>query len=167
MGKFRKKTILGVDYVMDHLNDFMFSLDQYSIKVMFSCHCFTEGHQLGQPPDLTYRYGNEMRLFSIERHRLSAQLPELIKGLGNTTVYHTKVESFFFIKTSEQKPYVVFLRTYKSSSPDYNVIVDVESAYAKENITQWAAPVKFSTVIRFASQGKRPPTGNPVQIKRK
>gem|GEM_PF-1170333 len=167
VGKFKKIRIQGVDYVMDHLEDLSLTIEECRTKVMFSCHCFTEEYKEGRTPDLTYRHKNEKRIFSIERHRLSEQLPPLISTLGNTSVYHTRKESFFFARTMEEKPYVVFFRAYKAESKDFHVIVNVESAYPKQNMTDFGAPVKFPTVIRCAAQGRTPPTGRPVQIKRK
>lgn len=166
MGKFRAKTIQGVEYVMDHLNDFTFGVGEHTVMAVFSCHCFTEEYQEGARPDLVYSHRGEKRLFSVERHALSQQLPSLIGSMGNRSVYHTRKGSFFYVKTEEGKPYAVFFRAHKANASDYHVIINVESAYTKPNITLYAAPVKFPTVISFTAQGKTPPTGPPVQIKR-
>jgi len=167
VGKFKKIRIQGVDYVMDHLEDLSLTIEECRTKVMFSCHCFTEEYKEGRTPDLTYRHKNEKRIFSIERHELSKKLPLLIPSLEKATVYHTKKGSFFFVRTESGKPYVIFFRAYKSNSKDCDVIVNIDSAYTKPNMTNYGAPVKFSTVLKYIAQGKVPPFGRPVQIKRK
>ena len=152
---------------MGHLEDFTFLVEDCRVRVQFSCHCFTEGRKPTHTPDLFYNHAHEKRAFSMERYRLSFSLPDIIRNIGNTSVYHSKTGNFFFIRTVEGLIYAVFFRAYKAKSKDCDVLINVESAYPKQNMTRYGAPVKFPTVIKYASKGSKPRAGKLVHIKKK
>jgi len=164
---FRIKKINGVDYTMHHLEDFILEVASYKVKIVFSCHCFTEKLLKKHSPDYLYEHNGEKRAFSHERYTLSLQLKAIIGGLDNISVYHTQTGSFFSTKSLLNQNYVVFFRTYKADNKKFDVIIRVESAYLKPNMNMWAAPVKFRTMIEYTAKGKIIPMGNPVYVKRK
>jgi len=90
--------------------------------------------------------------------------------LGAQTVYHTKKESFFFLRNVElnekKMPYVVFFRSFNADQKDIDVIVKVSSAYTKPSMTRYASPVKFHRMIAARAKNRKLPLGPAKQIKR-
>jgi hypothetical protein len=172
---FQNKTYNGQTYNLDHLDPFILSVVfediTYNALIEFSCHCFTETFDPAQHDQhAAYTYGNETRAFDLARYDLSLSLPDRFRALGNNNVYHTKKESFFFLRkvnvAGAQLPYLVFFRSFKSKSAAYDVIVEVSSAYTKPNMALYASPVKFSRMIAAQATNKALPLGPPQQIKR-
>lgn len=63
--------------------------DLVKIRVAYSCHCFTEGHDLETPQDdqVVIMDGLRPRVFDQRRYDLSRTLPTLIAGLSDHKVY--------------------------------------------------------------------------------
>lgn len=174
MAHFKNKTIKGQVYDLSHLEPFNFEIDtqekKVSVRVEFSCHCFTETLDSKHTPDLKYTHNQETRAFDPERYRLSLKLPELIQTLGNQSVYHTEQGNFFTLRDQTldggKTPYLVFFRSYKSTDKKIDVRIYIQSAYLKPNMSRWGSPIKFSTLLLFTKEGKKLPLGPKKQIKR-
>lgn len=172
---FKGKTIAGVHYTLDHLNPFSFDLlhneNKYIVHVRFGCHCFTEKLTSAHTPDFHYTHESEKRAFCIERHSLSKGLPDIIKSLGNHTVYLTNQNNYFTLKQSTQStpagPYLVFFNAHKATKKGADVLINVESAYLKPGMADRASPIKFTTLVEKTALGQKVPRGQPVVIKRK
>jgi len=173
---FKSKTIKGQVYDLSHLNPFQFSLEgmegTYTIEVIFSCHCFTEAVGNQHTPDFHYTHKGEKRAFCISRHGLSIALPSMITSLGKQSVYWNNRGNFFFWRnqaiTGTNIPYLVFFDTIRSRGKNgVDVVMNVESAHLKPNMTQSAAPIKFANLIEAKATGKAIKPGPRVSIKRK
>jgi len=175
MAHFTEKTLNGETFDLSHLDPFVLQVEfddrTYQTLVNFSCHCFTEKFDGARhTAEVAYRHGGERRAFCVDRHLLSLALPQHFSRLGNTSIYHTKKDSFFFIRSTADLgasvPYVVFFRSYKSTQEGLDVIVDVGSAYPKPGMTAWASPVKFHRMIDARARGRVLPLGRAQKIKR-
>lgn len=175
MAFFKNKTINGQVYDLSHLDPFTYSLsvgeDTFTVAVEFSCHCFTEKLDPARhSPGLHYQHGNELRAFDIERCGLSMMLPDKIRAFGNRTVYHTKHGSFFFLNDHRMPqgniPYVGFFRAYRLKKQGIDVQLYIDSAYLKPGMTQWASPVRFTTLVAAIANNRDLRTGPRRQIKR-
>lgn len=175
MAHFAEKTLNGETYDLSHLEPFVFAVAfeerTYQTLVNFSCHCFTEKFNGAvHTQDMAYRHGKERRAFCVDRHILSLNLPQHFANISTTSIYHTKQNSFFFIRSTTDLgisvPYVVFFRSYKSTQEGVDVVVEVSSAYPKLGMTAWASPVKFNRMIDARAKGKVLPVGPARKIKR-
>jgi len=175
MAHFAEKTLNGETYDLSHLDPFVFAVAfeerNYQTLVNFSCHCFTKKFNGAEhTPDIAYQHGGENRAFCVDRHLLSLNLPQHFTKISATSIYHTKQDSFFFIRSTTDLgasvPYVVFFRSYKSTQEGLDVVVDVSSAYPKPGMTTWASPVKFNRMIDARARGKVLPLGPARRIKR-
>lgn len=175
MAFFKAKTIRGVTYDLSHLNSFTFPLvagsNQRSVGVSFGFHCFTETLEAHHTPDFHYLHGNERRAFSLDRYELSKLLPELIKGLGNRSVYLSNSASYFILRDNPlpafEGPYLVFFRAMKAREQGTDVHMLVQSAYIKPNMADRASAIKFTTLIEKTALGQQVPRGPRQSIKRK
>jgi hypothetical protein len=175
MAFFKSKTIRGQVYDLDHLDPFDFEIvvdgEVIVVHVEFTCHCFTEKLTPEHTPDLRYSHAGETRAFDIQRHTLSKKLPEILTTLGTRSVYHTQVGSFFVLRDEDIEglsvPYLVFFSAFKAKDKKVHVQLLVRSAYLKPGMTEFAAPVRFSTLMRFTRDGRTPPHGPRQQLKRK
>jgi len=178
MPVFRRKTIRGVTYEMDHLEPLRFEVPNSegilrSVLVSFSCHCFTAGLKAHHAPDLIYAHRGEKRAFEIDRHTLSLQLPGMITALGTRTVYKStnhKSDNFFFWRQNPRGffgPYLVFFNVVAAKQAGVQALMNVESAYIKPNMADRGSPVTFATLIDKTARNQRVPFGLPVTVKRK
>lgn len=176
MAHFRNKKIDGRIYDLSHLDRFTFPLavgqDPFTVSVEFSCHCFTEKlDPVRHSPGLHYQHQGELRAFNIERHGLSLMLPNLIETLGNRSVYHSEKGSFFLLRDQNMPqgrvPYVAFFDAFKSRNPGIDVRLIIRSAYLKPGMSRYAAPVKFTTLIKTVAQGGNLTAGPTVHIRRR
>lgn len=162
MSSFPAITFEGRSYALSHLDPFKIAVEfkrrAYTALVIFSSHCFTEK--------------GETRAFNADRYRLSLSLPGMIRALGNQTVYHTRRGSFFFVRNKSLPegegsiPYAVFFRVHKADRNGVDVIVSVESAYAKSRLAFYAQPVKFPRVINAVVNRTPLSLGPRCKIKR-
>ena len=173
-----KSTIRGVTYEMDHLDPLRLEVAIgegaiHRVLVSFKCHCFTEKLKPRHTPDFHYTHRGEKRAFDINRHSLSLQLPGMIAWLGATTVYRStnpKSDNFFFWRQNSpgfSGPYLVFFNVAKAKRADVDVVMNVESAYLKPNMTDRGSPITFATLIDKIARNRRVPFGLPVMVKRK
>ncbi|HWU61494.1 MAG TPA: hypothetical protein VN112_05655 [Ensifer sp.] len=175
MAYFKSKTIRGQVYDLDHLDPFDFDIEVEGVTIVvhveFTCHCFTEALKQEHTPDLRYAHGKETRAFDIQRYELSKKLPEMLRTLGTRSVYHTQQGSFFVLRDEDieglKVPYLVFFSAFKATDKRVHVQLLVRSAYLKPGMAEFAAPVRFSTLMRFTRDGKTPPMGPRKQLKRK
>lgn len=176
MAHFKSKKMQGVVYDLGHLDPMQFEIEvegaAYKIHVIFGCHCFTKelNPQLHKQ-DSYYEHGGELRALCTERYALSKNLPAIIKGLGSRTIYHGSLGNYFLFTldadTAYPGPYLVFFDVARAKKKDYDVVMNVQSAYLKPGMADWASPVKFSTLVKFTSRSAKPPLGPPMAIKRK
>ncbi|PHS25981.1 MAG: hypothetical protein COA84_06940 [Robiginitomaculum sp.] len=173
MSYFRQTVIQGVTYEMDHLDPFTFPciVDDavYIVSIEFSNHCFTESRQPQHTPDFRYLHkskAGDERAFSIERHTDSLELPSFFRILGTSTVYFTHHDNFFFMRNAQGDQYLVFFRAFKATQKGVDVKIIVSSAYRKPNMTKWASPVQFSTLIKSKARGRQLRAGQQMRIKR-
>lgn len=172
---FQPTTIQGVTYTLDHLEPFTFKLrtdmDTRKVRVIFSCHCFTEELKSHHTPDFRYVHESETRAFNAERQTLSLLLPELITTLGGRSVYLSKLSNYFILRqnprTGFDGPYLVFFNISKAKREAYDVVMNIESAYMKPGMADRASPVKFTTLVEKIALGQRVPRGPMQSIKRK
>lgn len=176
MGYFKNKRIDGQVYDLSHLDPFTFPLtvgeETFTVAVEFSCHCFTEKlDPVRHSPSLHYQHKNELRAFDVGRHDLSLTLPNKIRAFGNRTVYHTKHGSFFFLNDHRMPqgniPYVGFFRAFRLKKQGIDVQLYIVSAHLKPGMTQWASPVKFTTLVAAIAKNRALKMGQPRQIKRR
>jgi len=175
MATFHPKTIRGKIYTLEHLEPFNFTLKTDAgprvVDVRFTCHCFTEDITPAHTPDLRYTHGHETRAFDLDRHELSKLLPQLISELGRRSVYMSKMSNFFILRqdpaTAFTGPYLVFFNVTRSKAKGVHVLMNVESAYMKPDMTDRASPVKFTTLIEKTAAGLSVSRGPEVTIKRK
>lgn len=177
MPYFKPKTIRGVVYDTAHLDPLQFKVVQkhkiFEVKVIFSCHCFTEElDTVVHTPDYHYVHEAERRAFSVVRYKLSKQLPALISSLGAGTVYHSNIGNYFLLRqnavAAHSGIYVVFFNVIRATGGNsFDVVMNVQSAYLKPNMADWASPIKFATLLDFTARGLKPPQGKRMQIKRK
>mgnify|MGYP000474669400 CR=1 FL=1 len=173
MPYFRNTTIQGVTYELDHLDPFTFPFfvddENFIVSVEFTNHCFTEKREPRHTPDHHYTSrckNGEQRTFSPQRFEDSKLLPNMIKTLGNASVYHTDRESFFFMRTAQGDQYLVFFRAYKSTKEGVDVRLNINSAYRKPRMTQRASPVKFTNLVKSTAQSLPLTAGPKARISR-
>ena len=67
-----------------------------------------------------------------------------------------------------QGTYVVFFNVIRATKDNaFDIVMNVQSAYLKPNMADWASPIKFTTLLDFTARGLKPPQGKRMQIKRK
>ena len=175
MAYFRNKTIQGQVYDLSHLEPFTFVLEvegqEFHVSVEFSCHCFTETFGAERTLDLKYVHAGETRAFDVIRHALSKKLPDMIRKLGNQSVYHSEQGNFFVLRDQEldggKQPYLIFFNTFKATSKAVHVRLVVRSAYLKPNMSRWGSPIRFSTLVKATTENRPLKMGPRVQVKRK
>lgn len=173
---FANKKIQGIRYDLSHLSPMTFTVSVPSrtitVAARFSCHAFTEAHDPAVSPDWHYSHEGEKRTFSIARYAFSHHLPFLIRNLPQQTVYHTRQENFFFLRTGLEPhlgdPYVGFFSLEKATkSAAFDVLLRVQSAYPKREMAQRASPVSFVNLVNAVFTRKPLKIGKPQTIKRK
>lgn len=166
----------GVEYDLSHLHPFAFTVtvaakdgkpeQAYRINVIFSFHCFTEGlpTEADCDPALVYRHDREVRSFCFERHKLSAVLPDVMRGIGSRKCFHTPHQSFFIVQVAELDgrtcDYAIFFKVSKATK-GRKLNLFVQSAYRIEgpkNVggapLKRGKPIKFSVIAHNVCSGK-------------
>jgi len=132
-----------------------------AIEVRFSSHCFTEKAGPDDAPDLLYIHAQERRRFDLIRYELSKRLPDLIRQLPGKSVYRSQTSNFFFLRatkgTEYPGPYVVFFNMRKARQADIDLLMRIESAYAKPNMTTRASAVRFERLALSCATGRQIP----------
>lgn len=169
-----KKQIGGVIYDLSHLDPFLMGVTPkaenartYKVRVSFGCHTFTRELTPEDKPDLRFRAGDELRCFCTERHKLSLELPDMIRYAANGRVYFSERSTFLVIESTP----VAFFNAEKAKKQDgYDVTMFVTSAYAKPKLPNKLPAVTLSTLIDYRFKGiplKRPQPRKIVLIRRK
>lgn len=173
MSFFKSKKFQGAQYDCSHLDPFKFTLKadnkNFDVEVAFSCHCFTVELTSAHGPDFLYVHRGERRAFDVQRHHLSLQLPNFFHQMGNRSVYWSNKGNFFFWRNPAalSSPYLVFFDAVRASRDEVDVRIDVRTAHPKPNMTLWASPVKFTTLVEAKAEGRKLKVGPAQQIKRK
>lgn len=175
-----KKQISGVIYDLTHLDPFLMDVTPkakkaptYKVRVSFGCHTFTREVTPQDKPDLHFHAGNELRCFCTERHKLSLELPDMIRYAANGRVYFSERATFLVIESvpGANAPYVAFFNAEKAKKHDgYDVAMFVTSAYVKPKLPNKLPAVTLSTLIDYRFKGmpmKRPEPRKIVLIRRK
>jgi hypothetical protein len=175
-----KKQIGGLVYDLSHLDPFLMdvapradSAVPYRVRVSFGCHTFTRKLTLHDQPDLHFRAGKELRCFCTDRHRLSLQLPDMIRYAANGRVYFSELATFLIIESesSANAPYVAFFNAEKAKKQDgYDAAMFVTSAYLKPSLPDKLPAVTLATLIDYRVRGKplkRPEPRKIMMVKRK
>jgi hypothetical protein len=175
-----KKQIEGVIYDLGHLDPFMMEVKAkaenactYKVRVSFGLHTFTRELTHQDKPDLWIRANNECRCFCVDRHRLSLELPDMIRYAGKGRVYFSERSNFLVVESLlyANAPYVAFFNVEKAKKQDgHDVAMFVTSAYLKPELPDRLPAVSFATLIDYRYRGKplkRPEPQKIVMIKRK
>ena len=145
------------DYCLSHLNPFywLYTAESgekrpqrtYKFQVTFSMHCFTRDPLPGEhvSEDLWYCERGEERLFCFDRHELSKQLPEIIRGLDDRVCWHTHHGNFFTIEVVTQDgqnlEYEVYFDVTRATRKGWLNLV-IQTAYVRTEKYKSAQPRK-------------------------
>ncbi len=161
----------GQAYDLRHLNDFVMTItiaakdgkpaQNYEVKVMFSCHCFTRSlPDKGCDVEEHYADHRETRQFDAERHALSVRLPNMIRDLGGKKCYHAGHGNFVVVDIVEgdtHRKYAVFFEIEKVQRGRL-LLMRIMSAYPLLPETPdptKGKPIGFNVVLFNTATGKR------------
>jgi hypothetical protein len=122
-----KKRIAGIDYDLSHLDPFQMLVTPtgerpptYDVRVSFGCHTFTRELRADDKPDLHFKSGKETRCFCVDRHRLSLELPDMIRYAANGRAYFSQGANFLIVElgAGTNEPYVAFFYLEKAVRPE-------------------------------------------------
>lgn len=175
MTNFRSKKVRGTTYPFDHLRPHQFEITingtTYRVEVRYSCHVFTTARTDQTTPDLFYSHGGEDRAFCPDRYRQSLMLPNLIATHDGRNVYHSNQDSYFLVNNGTPNSYYVFFRAFKATKAlkkkGVSVILDVRSAYEKQNNIRSAPAVKFTSLVEAIAQGRTLRRGQDVPVRQR
>lgn len=180
MSAFKSIKIRGTTYGFDHLLPLTIEVAadkddpsrKLTVLINFSCHCFTDAlDKATHTPDYHYIHEGDERAFSLARYQHSLSLPDILKAIENKRVYFTHEKSFVLVETIDEAgakvPYTVFLDVKKGNKRGIDVVVSIVSAYAKPDMTSWASPIRFKTLVWKIHRGEKPtPTPNKQRIRK-
>lgn len=166
----------GKRYDISHLHPFRYMVymppqasrcaREVQVRVAFSSHCFTEKSNDDLFDAAYSRVPHDLRCFSIARHALSLQLPEIIRTLGRRRIYFNFMDSRrrnYIAVELTQAPgteYLVFFDVRRIVDEPYTVLVFVQSAFpSSSNPRLHAIPRKrvgFRVLINLALKDNRP-----------
>jgi len=127
----------------------------YSIRIIYSLHCFTKGKEENHDPLLNYADARETRTFCLNRHNQSYGLPEIIKNIGNGYVLHTGKRNYLRVDIGNAQ-YEVYFSVTRSDEKGVNLQLYVQSAYIRTHGGQPnAGKIKFS-VVAFNTLNNKP-----------
>jgi hypothetical protein len=135
-----KKRIAGKEYDLSHLDPFLLPVTPkaagartYTVRVSFGCHTFTRDLTSDDKPDLHFRNGREVRCFCFDRHRLSLELPEMIRYAAQGRVYFSAQANFLVVESlsEENAPYVAFFSVERAKGDGYDAAMFVTTAHLK------------------------------------
>jgi hypothetical protein len=176
--RFRNIVRGGKAWDLSHLDPFAFRVDpglgfDVIVVVVFSSHCFTrslvrdgrERHEI--PLDELFDDGREVRVLCEERLVLSQRrLPALMKELRSRAIQIAGENPLNFM-TSEKiddgdlghpRHYVVFFQVLRDLKRRRRLLLNVQSAYAKELIAQRQRErrrVSILKILKTTSLGQR------------
>lgn len=163
-------------YSLGHLHPFTFEVvvpadkdkpeRRYVLNVIFSLHCFTRGRREGEeiPPDLAYGDNRETRIFDVDRHRLSRQLPGIVRGLAERKCYHDRHGNFYVFEIEEsdgvKQFYSVFF-TLSKSGKEPGLTLYVASAHSRPEppYVKNKKSIRFRIILHNVAAGRavKPP----------
>lgn len=124
------RTIQGTLYTFYHLEPFTLVQNGLRVRVSLGAHAFTREVKPGDAPSLLFMDGKSPRTFCTTRYGHSLHLPAAI--MNGAADYVFSNHSKFVFK--EQLPgvpghYVIAFEMRKSSSPKYDLKIQVVSAH--------------------------------------
>lgn len=145
---------------------------RYKFIIEFGLHCFTRGlnkhHSEAMadiPPSLHYSDSRETRIFCIDRHDLSYQLPDIAKSVDSMPCFNTGKGNFFVIKLTDYKgetnDYEVYFKVSKAGKGRLRLYV--QSAYIRDSEHQSSQPKKKKIGFFIISHNTQ--TGKPIRQK--
>jgi hypothetical protein len=168
----------GNRYDISHLHPFRYIVympprdsrcaREVQVRVAFTSHCFTEKSN-DETFDAAYsRVPHDLRRFSIARHALSLQLPEIIRTLERRPIYFNFMDSRrrnYIAVELTQAPgveYLVFFDVRRIVDEPNTVLIFVQSAFpGPVNPRLHAIPRKkvgFRVLINLALKDNKPHT---------
>ncbi len=134
--------------------------ENYTLYFTFSHHVFTRGIKKQDNPELLplYPYPVDIRIFDLERFRLSAYLPEIVASLPKQFCYHGGYSRYCSCKI-EQKDgsdiyYQVVYRVWKERG---KMRFHIESAYPLDEPQGKVKKVDFWVICHNLFRGKKLP----------
>lgn len=160
------KKIAGNIYDLRHLHPFILSVTPktpgsraYNVRVTFGCHCFTKELDGTETPDLVFKHGADVRCFCIIRHALSVHLPNMVRDSASRKVAFAAYGGNYFVAKTDipglTDPYAAFFYVAKAKNPDFDVLMEVISAYPKSNLPKHPGLILFTTLIGKTIRGER------------
>jgi hypothetical protein len=175
-----RKRIHGTDYDLSHLDPFMLQVrssvpnaQPYVVRVSFGHHCFTRDLLAEDGPDLHFRDGRDLRCFCPHRHKLSLELPGMIRYAAKGRAYFNAKSNFLIVESlsEENAPYVAYFNVEKSrKGAAHHAVMFVTSAHLKPALPDKLPAVTFATLVDHKVNGKPlkpPPPRRVIVIKRK
>lgn len=154
----------GVTYDLAHLDPFTFDIVPRGwsrsaiVAVAFNDHCFTEKFDDARhtsPIVTPTSSGHETRGFSLERWRLSLELPDLIRNFDGKRVARTRNGNLVHLRTASGAEYGVFFTLRRSHG--LRCALYVVSAYelgAKTARPAVTGEMRFETACALVLEGK-------------
>ena len=162
--KFPPYTIGDRKFILDHLGSFSMEVlpdkeGAKSIKILvnFHCHCFTEAYD-GIDAH-AYHHQGEIRSFSEERHALSHELPNFIRGIAERKVMFTRETNYLIVEVVDQDGvkvrYSIFFDLKRARDDHHDLVLTVESAYVKESLPKHLDKIRFRILAAKVAQGQK------------
>jgi len=136
----------------------------YRLDVHFSMHTFTRGLDRGETVAAEWLYHDtrEERAFDFLRYALSAQLPGIVRQLGERVCYHTQHGIFFTIEAvnpeGAMQEYEVYFKLSRATRKGW-LNLYVQSAYVRDQAHGTAQPKKrrigFQVIAYNVTTGKK------------
>jgi hypothetical protein len=156
----------GISYSFDHLKPLTLRVAPdnkpqtkvLSIRVNFSCHCFTEKHD-ASTPELTYAHAGETRSFDEERYLLSLNLSAIIEAISERKVFFTKDTNYLIVEALDHSGvnvrYAIFFDLKKARDTKNDLIMTVESAYIKTALPKHLEKIRFRILVGKVAAGQK------------
>lgn len=165
----------GQEWDLAHLRPYAFrqpikllgqDLEVY-VLVFFSCHCFTRGQDPGEYVEKQYFYydDREKRVLCQDRYELSQLLlPKMVHELRTREIRTTGSDlgNYMTIELTTRggstRPYIVFFDVEKDKRRKKRVILRVQSAHVRDELTnrmKQGGKVKFPVLISAAYRGEK------------
>lgn len=159
-----KKKIRGQVYDLTHLDPFILQVTPktegartFNVHISFGSHVFTEEWECSHTPDLKFIDGTEVRCFSIIRHSLSLNLPQIVRQAASGRAHFSSHQNTFMLFQNLSDltgPYAVFFNITKAKSQKFDASMFVISAYEKPNLPKRLKRITFATLVSNTVIGK-------------
>jgi hypothetical protein len=128
-----KRTIQGTEYTFHHLEPFTIIVDGKRVRVALGAHVFSRKCKPGDGGDLLFMDGKSPRTFCQTRYGHCLHLPAVIMHEAAGYVFSNHSKYVFKGKLPGLPgPYVVAFEMRRSSSPKYDVKIQVVSAHHRQ-----------------------------------